>query len=143
MLAHCVTQHARISHIFVDETMENLCTGFVKVLVRVYIQVSIASPSSGFLDMSNKTPSEFAHTMSPTFIQMLHGFPPPDDIAPQYGYGYSKDFEPNYDLLTEAYACRLAHRVPKDVLPPAITLPCLPPPSTPAVGGAAIMHEPN
>jgi hypothetical protein len=143
VLARRATRHARVSRVFVDETMEYLCTAFVKVLVRVYIQVSIASPSSRFLDMSNKTPSEFAHTMSPTFIQMLHGFPPPDDVAAQYGYGYGEDFEPDYDLLTEAYARQLAHRVPEDVPPPAITLPFLPPPPTPAVGGAAITHEPN
>ena len=64
-------------------------------------------------------------------------------LPPQYGYGYGKDFEPDYDLLTEAYARQLAHRVPEDVPPPAITLPFLPPPPTPAVGGAAITHEPN
>jgi hypothetical protein len=123
--------------------MEKLCTAFVKVLVRVYIRVSIAAPSPSFLGMSNETTSEFAHTMSPTFIQMLHGFPPPDDVAPQYGYGYGEDFEPDYDLLTGAYECQLTHRVPEDVPPPAITLPFLPPPPTPAVEGAAIMHGPN
>ena len=89
--------------------MESLCTAFVKVLVRVYIQVSIAGPSPSFLDMSNETPSEFAHTVSPTFIQMLHGFPLPDDVAPQYGYGYGEDFKPDYDLLTKAHVCQLAH----------------------------------
>jgi hypothetical protein len=123
--------------------MEKLCTAFVKVLVRVYIRVSIMAPSPGFLGMSNETTSQFAHTMSPTFIQMLHGFPPPDDIAPQYGYGYGEDFEPDFDLLTEAHARQLAHRVPEDVPPPAITLPFLPPPPAPAVEGAAIMHGPN
>ena len=82
--------------------------------------------------------------MSPTFIQMLHGLPPPDDIAPQYGYGYGEDFEPDYELLTEAYLThQRAHQVPEDVPPPAITPPSLPAPPAPAAEGTATMHGPN
>ena len=141
MLAHRTTWHTHISCVFVDKTMKKLCTAFVTVLVRVYIWVSIAALSPSFLDMSNETTSEFAHTMSPTFTQILHGFPPPDDVAPQYGYG--KVFEPDYDLLTKAHAHQLTHQVSEDIPPPDITPPFLPLPPTPAIGVPQLHMDPT
>ena len=65
---------------------------------------SPAPPSSSiFQTMSNETPSEFAHTNSPTFINMLLNVPPTNNVAFEYGHGLGDSFEPDYDLLTEAY----------------------------------------
>ena len=101
--------------------------------------------------MSNQPPSEFAHTNSPSFINILLNGPPANNVAFKYGHGFSDSFEPDYDLLTEVHTRSmpsLTHHAAEDhqwgpalpLLPlPPLSLapasteaaPALPPSSTP------------
>jgi hypothetical protein len=108
--------------------------------------------------MSNQPPSEFAHTNSPSFINMLLNGPPADNVAFEYGHGFSDSFEPDYDLLTEVHTRStpsLTHHAADPALPllplplsslaPASTeaAPALPPSSTPFSTNESMLPMPT
>lgn len=81
--------------------------------------------------MANNTNSQFEHTFSSAFGRnLVKLFPPRDDVALEYGYGFGDSFEADYDKSTEAHSYELpqySRRFLDDFISTHGTLPPLPP----------------
>lgn len=108
------------------------------------LQHHCESPSSPICPISIMSSNNFDHTQDPTFIKTMLNFPPPDNLAWEYGFGLGDSFELDYELFTEAHlraAPSLARGVSEDdpsgPASPAPSLPLLPPPNTAPVSTEA------